>query len=67
MAIWAGRQKRDEPGFAVARKHDEAARCCQGIVDAGDPDVGAGARFFQLVTIGEGGVDLREPSDAALT
>ena len=67
MAMWRGRQKRDQPGFVGAGEHHESAGCGQRVIDAGDSDVGGGAGFLQVVAFGEAGVDLRESSDAALT
>ena len=61
-----GRQQRDEASFVGAGKHHKAAGGGERVVDAGDPDVGGGAGFLQLLAIGESGVDLRESSDAAL-
>ena len=67
MAMCAGGSSEIKPGFVGAGKHHETAGLGQRIVDAGDSDVGGGAGLFQLVAIGETGVDLRESSDAALT
>jgi hypothetical protein len=62
-----GRQQRNQPGFIVAGKHDESAGGGEGVIDAGDSDVGGGAGCLQFVAVGEGGVNLRESSDAALS